>query len=559
MQIIGSTGEGKSKFIESMIRQDILNNNGLCLIDPHGHLYHDIVTWCAHKGMLDRRRPKKIILFDPSDNEWTFGFNPLRVSSADIALHVDRMINAVAAVWGGEDTTKTPLLKRCLRIVFHALAEKQLSLLEAPYLIDPARDLIRKYLTRDIKDPNIKQQWEIFNSYKPYQFDEKVGSTANRMMEFLASDIIRLIIGQTEQTIDFRNIMDEGYVLLANLSASDKISDDNARLLGALIVNDLFMKAKGRERDSRPFYLYIDECGLFMNNDIARILDEARKFGLHLILAHQHLAQLKKAGEDVYHSVMTDAKTKVIFGGLSAEDAEVLAKQIFLGEIDLEEAKTSLNKPTVVRQIKVWLKNYTDGKSVSKGESESETESEGEVTTRSDGQSHTSGITRKIALGPDGQPMFMHSDSDGTSGAESTGTTRSRSRSLSRSTQETESRTDGASETYVSEYEDRPTTVFSYTEQLYRKMAVMVNQPTQHAILKLPKQTSKIIKTPTVNSAYTAEERLKKFKLACYDVTDYARLKPDVVKMLSDRHANLELKAIEYQQKDDEDPESFRE
>ena len=309
MHIAGASGEGKSKFMEHLIRSDISNNEGLCLIDPHGYLYNDIVRWCESKRMLDRSRPKKIILFDPSQEGWTFGFNPLSEGLSEISFHVDAMVRAVAKVWGGEDTDRTPLLKRCLRVIFHTLAEKNLSLYEAQHLIDPVDEEIRKYLTRDIKDVAIKKQWNYFNSLKAKPFYDEFGSSINRMMEFLASPIIRNVVGQIERTIDFRKIMDEGWVLLVNLASSDKVSDDNARLLGTLIVNDLFMRAKGRPKGSRPFYLYIDECARYINEDIGRILDEGRKFGLHLILAHQHLSQLKEAGESVYRAVMQNART----------------------------------------------------------------------------------------------------------------------------------------------------------------------------------------------------------------------------------------------------------
>src|SRR5574340_256983 len=162
--------------------------------------------------------------------------------------------------------------------------------------------------------------------------------------------------------------MDEGHVLLVNLASRNKISDDNARLLGTLIVNDLFINARCRPKGSRPFYLYIDECARFINDDIGRILDEGRKFGLHLTLAHQHLNQLKKAGEDIYSSVMTDAKTKVVFGGLDIEDAEILARKMFLGELDLEEPKGILNKQTVVGYLKTWVQNYSHSSGSALGE-----------------------------------------------------------------------------------------------------------------------------------------------------------------------------------------------
>ena len=135
VEIIGSSGEGKSKFMEYMIRQDIINDNGLCLIDPHGYLYNDIVCWCETNHMFDKENSQKILLFDPSEENWTFGFNPLKTDTEDISFHVDAMVKAVSKVWGGEDTDKTPLLKRCLRILFHLLAEKKLTLHEAQHLM----------------------------------------------------------------------------------------------------------------------------------------------------------------------------------------------------------------------------------------------------------------------------------------------------------------------------------------------------------------------------------------------------------------------------------------
>ena len=93
----------------------------------------------------DRPTPKKIILFDPATDGWTFGFNPLKPTTPDISFHVDAMVNAVAKVWGGEDTDKTPRLKRCLRILFHLLTEKGLTLYEAQHLINPADKTIRTY------------------------------------------------------------------------------------------------------------------------------------------------------------------------------------------------------------------------------------------------------------------------------------------------------------------------------------------------------------------------------------------------------------------------------
>ncbi|MFC1613285.1 type IV secretion system DNA-binding domain-containing protein [Patescibacteria group bacterium] len=529
MHIIGASGEGKSKFMEHMIREDIINNKGLCLIDPHGHLYNDIVRWCETKGMLDRSKPKKIILFDPTEKNWTFGFNPLQKSGAELAFHVDAMVKACAKVWGGENTDQTPLLKRCLRILFHALAEKELSLLEAQLLINPTNSIVRKYLTCNIADGNIKQQWDYFNTLKPKPFYDEFGSTINRMMEFLSSPIIRNIIGQIEHTIDFRKIMDDEWILLVNLAASDRISDDNARLLGTLIVNDLFLKAKGRSKEARPFYLYIDECARYINEDIGRILDECRKFGLHLILAHQHLAQLKKAGEDIYHAIMTDAKTKVIFGGLNIDDAKILAEQVFLGELDLEEAKESLNKPVVIKYITRWFESYSKGSS--HGTSYSASRGNGQGVNYSTGQA----IQRSPQLFGEDQITMTTTSGYNTSSSyvESEGTI------------DSESESQGKIEGLEPVLEERPTQTFNLEEQIYKAMALMVNQPERHAIIKLPKKHTKFIKTPFVKEGCAREERVKKFKENCYQLTDFANPRAQIEKQLKRRQVLLERKAEE--------------
>jgi hypothetical protein len=553
MEILGSSGEGKSKFMEHMIRRDIINNNGLCLIDPHGYLYNDLVRWCETKRFLDpeRLKLKKIILFDPSTDGWTFGFNPLKPATADISFHVDAMVKAVSKVWGGEDPAKTPLLKRCLRVLFHLLAETDSTLYEAQHLINPADEAIRTYLAKDLKDPIIKQQWDYFNQLNPRQFYEDFGSTINRMMEFLSSPIIRSIIGQQDQTIEFRDIMDDGWMLLVNLSSGAKISDDNARLLGTLIVNELFMKAKARPEGSRPFYLYIDECARFINEDIGRILDEGRKFGLHLILAHQHLAQLKKAGEEVYQAVMTDAKTKVIFGGLNTEDARVMAEQVFLGELNLEDPKNILNRPVVVGYAKEWLENFSFGRSYGESHSEAKQRGEGSTTGGSAGQMFIPQGLLEADLLVSSSTVELNTSSSLKTEAEA--------KTLS----EAHSETSGRSEALMPILEERITAVKDLSEKIYEAMAILVNQPRQRAVVKLPKKKTKIITTPTIEPGFANDKRVQRFKEQCYNDAEFAHDQKEIVRQIKKRTARLQAEARKYQEelrkaREKKDPETFR-
>ena len=538
MQIIGASGEGKSKFMEYMIRKDIVYDRGLCLIDPHGYLFNDIVKWMTDKGMLDREFPKKLILIDPSNDKWTFGFNPLKCSDGvEISYHVDAMVKATAKVWGGEDTDKTPLMKRVLRILFHALAENNLSLLEAGLMLNPNNRRVREYIASKVHDWIIKEQWEYFNELKGKQFYEECGSAINRILEFLASNDIRNIIGQIENTLDFKTIMDEGYILLVNLSTSHKISDDNARLLGTLIVNDLFLKARSRKPKSKPFYLYIDECARFINEDIGRILDEGRKFGLHLILAHQHLAQLRKAGEDIYSAVMTDAKTKVIFGGLSAEDARVLAEQVFLGEIDYKESK--YERLTVVGHTTRWMKSYSTGRSVTTGV----TTSSGRSSVEASGVHRNESAGDKEGMSRDANGNIIHNS--GSDASQGLGRDEMHSDALNEMESDMDSNTDtnteAMSETLIPILGSEPGAMFSLEEQLDKQMALMVNQPQRQAILKLPKRRTIVLRTPDVKGAYATDDEIIEFKEKCFKskLAAFCQPKTKVEAGIVERHRNL--------------------
>jgi hypothetical protein len=548
LQVIGASGTGKTKFLEHLIREDILAGNGLCLIDPTGNLYHDLLRWAETQGLLDR---KPILLFDPASPDWTFGFNPLDADgrTEDLSFLVDAMVAACAAVWGGEDTNQTPLLKRCLRAVFHALAEQKLTLLEAVYLVNPADPTgLRRHLTRAIDDFIVREQWEIWNATKPREFQEQFGSTMNRLLEFLAAERIRRILGQREGTIRLRQVMDTGGMLLVNLSSGRALSEANASLLGALLVNDLFLKARGRPKGSRPFYLYIDECHRFVSEDVGRILDEGRQFGLHLILAHQHLAQLQKAGEAVYGAILTDARTKVVFGGLSPEEAEILADFLYMGEFDLEEAKTSLDKPVTVGHEVRWFQSEsqteTRGESETTGTAVSRSTSMTATTTRgrsaSDGWSDAPG-----GCGIDIPPSFTRSGSTGTSTSRSvaTGTSESRTESESRSWSTSRGETEGRSEGLVPILAELPTAVFSLEEQRHKKAAFLRDLRRQEAVVKIPERPSVAFRTARVEPGVANPERVERGKRDAFVRSSFAKPTKAVDALLRARRLSLERAA----------------
>jgi hypothetical protein len=428
--IIGSTGTGKSKAIEHFIRQDILDRkSGLCLIDPHGSLYDELVLWLSHNHP---RLADRVILFDPAgETENIIGFNPIPNNNESIDYVLPMLMSACLKCWGQHDGgDRTPRISTWLENIFYVILAKRLTLLETLPFIDvssPEGKKERERLLANIDNTAIINEWMKFEASSLTQKQTLIEGAANRLRKFLRSQIIRNILGQKERAINFYQLMTEGKVLLVNLNGRDKISFENTQLLGVMMVNDMFRCANLRDpRDPnlKPFYLYIDEFGQFITRDIAKALEECRKRKLFLTLAHQHLAQLKKEDEYLYASVMTNCKTKIVFGGLSVEDATVMDTEINTGFLDLKRIKDKMysTKQRHIEETRTVRSNSrsstqgrsksqtdtesqsvadTQGESVSKGHSITNTEGEGETdsTGRGRGITHAQGSTEGHSTG----------------------------------------------------------------------------------------------------------------------------------------------------------------
>lgn len=527
MQIVGSTGTGKSKMLEWMIRQDILHRQGLCLIDPHASLYHHLTRWLEWN-----RLERQVILFDPGEEGWVVSFNPLAKRGLDLAFQMDSMVRACAKVWGDADLSQTPLLQRNLRNVFYVLAEQGLTLVEALHLISDSDASLRRSLTGNIGDEVIREQWRLYNALSPREFRETFASTQNRLVEFLSSPRMRRIFGQSRNTIDFRRLMDEGAILLVNLSWGSSVSPQNARMLGTLLINDLFNAARNRPEGARPYYLYIDECSEFANEDTAQILDQCRKWGLHLILAHQHLSQLERVSKSLLQSVLTNAKSKLVFGGLTPEDAEILARQIFLGEFDLNEEKLRLlsRKVTDYREETRTVQSWSRGTSSSWSESSGLSTMEGWSSTQGGGETHS-------ATPYPSDPTVTTSTSWSQALSAGSGSSAMSGRG------ETESESYGESTVPflvpVWGEETAGVQFRSLEEQLHRAMALLVNQPTRHGLLKLPNQKVMAVQAPLVQPGHANEARVARYRERCCAVAAFIKPREAAEDEIAQRQAEL--------------------
>ena len=316
--VIGKTGMGKTTLLENMIISDILAGKGVGVIDPHGELAAKIVDF------IPENRVKDTIYFNPADIDYPIAFNCLEEVSFDFRhLVASGIMGVFKKVWPDVWSAR---MEYILNNSLLALLETPGSTLLGIMMLLSDRNYRRK-VVNNLRDPVIKSFW--VNEFARYSQSFETEATAaiqNKVGQFLSNPLIRNVVGQRRSSIDIREVMDKGKILIVNLSKG-KIGEDNAALLGGMIITKLQLAAMSRieipEEKRQDFYLYVDEFQNFATESFANILSEARKYRLDLILAHQYIAQLhEKVCSAVFGNVGTIAAFRI-----GAEDAEFLEKE----------------------------------------------------------------------------------------------------------------------------------------------------------------------------------------------------------------------------------------
>ncbi|MBR3329005.1 type IV secretion system DNA-binding domain-containing protein [Candidatus Saccharibacteria bacterium] len=317
--IIGQTGAGKSGMLELLALSDIFYNQGYCIIDPHGDFAIDNLQF------IPESRVKDVVYFNPADTAFPVAFNPLEVTDLTRKPNIcSEVIGVLKRMFGD---SWGPRLEHILRYTLLALLDRpETTLLDISRLLTDKE--FRKETLEYCKDVTVLQFWKHeFGQWNEKQVNESIAPVLNKVGAFTANPIIRNIIGQAKSSFDIRKIMDEGKILVVNLSKG-LIGEDNAAILGSFLVTKVQLAAMSRSdipnvADRRPFYLYVDEFQNFATDSFATILSEARKYGLNLTVANQYVAQMTDTVRDaVFGNVGTTISFRV-----SADDAPLLIKQ----------------------------------------------------------------------------------------------------------------------------------------------------------------------------------------------------------------------------------------
>jgi len=316
MHIIGASGTGKSTLLYNLIRQDIVNGEGLAVLDPHGDLIEQVL------GIIPPHRIDDVVLLDLSDEEYSIGFNILSAHSelekTLLASDLASVFKRLSSSWG--DQMHSVLTNAILAFLESSeggtLADLRRFLLDTGY---------RERFLLTVSDPEVVYYWQ--RAFPQLGGNKSLGPLMTRLQMFLGQKPIRYMVAQKDNRLDFGEIMDSGKIFLGKFPQG-QIGQENAYLFGSFLMSKFQQQAMSRQSmdrgNRRPFWLYADEADRFIAPSMAEILTGARKYNLGLILAHHELRELQKDA-DVAGAVLSNAATRIVFR-VGDADARALAE-----------------------------------------------------------------------------------------------------------------------------------------------------------------------------------------------------------------------------------------
>ncbi len=309
MYIIGRTGTGKSELLKTLMLQDVMAGKGLCFIDPHGDAAEEMLQ------LIPPHRAEDVIYFDPSDMDRPFGINMLEAYNEQQKHFV--VASIIGLMYKLFDPNKTGIIGPRFE---HGVRNAMLTVMSSPgaTFVEVVRvmtdaDFVKELLPM-VADPVVRRYWtDQIAQTTDFHKSEVLDYTVSKFGRFVTNKMMRNIIGQSKSSFDLRKVMDEGKILIMNLSKG-RIGEENSNFLGLILVPKILQAAMSRSdmdiEKRRDFYLYVDEFQNFATDTFADILSEARKYRLNLIVANQFIGQI---GEDLKNAVFGNVGTDIAF------------------------------------------------------------------------------------------------------------------------------------------------------------------------------------------------------------------------------------------------------
>lgn len=313
VHVLGRTGTGKSSFLAGLAHHVAETGDGMLVLDPHGHLVDRIVaelpasavdrTWIIRCGDVDNPVP----------------VNPLAVPDR---RRLEIAIDEVCAVFQylfdkKESGIVGPRFRERVAMALRALVAVngvKASILDVPAALHDPKFMMRAAKAASDERLRMWIENDLVNR-KSGEYGELVSWVNSKFEPFTSTTAMRAILGSGEDAVDMTKAMDEGRILLVDLSKSD-LGESATRLLGYLYLNETWVGALQRGNPDRPFTVVVDEAQSMIAGSLSAMLSEGRKFGLSVVLAHQYLGQL---AEDLLPAVDGNVATTVAFRSAVAD------------------------------------------------------------------------------------------------------------------------------------------------------------------------------------------------------------------------------------------------
>ncbi|MFH0928042.1 MAG: type IV secretory system conjugative DNA transfer family protein [bacterium] len=319
LYVVGKSGVGKSRLLEKLIADDIKNHKGVCVIDPHGDLIQSVLYHVPESRIED------VVYFNPADIECPIAFNPLDNVAREFKQQVTQGLIEIFKKFFGADWS--PKIEHVFRFTVLALLDfKKATILSMQKMLTDRP--YRQMVIAEIQDHVVKKFWaNEFSSWSEKFDNEAIVPLVNKLGQFLSNEMVRNIVAQQKNKVDFDDIMNRERILLVELSKG-KLGEENSSLLGSLLITKIEQQGMARafvsQGERKDFYLYVDEFQNFATKTFDNILSEARKYRLDLTISHQYLGQLMDSTrETVFGNVGS-----IITFRLGADDSAYISKEL---------------------------------------------------------------------------------------------------------------------------------------------------------------------------------------------------------------------------------------
>lgn len=337
----GPPGVGKSRLLLWLFQLlSQVPNSTTLLLNCKGKLAQQALTWAIGAGLTKR------LIYFPSARGRTCGYNPLQQNGLPPMLRAKAAREAILAGCGASaaDRVQMAQLSRWSLKALGAVAERGFTLVEAAELLEPKSE-VRAALLPTLQNPQLLRGLSYLDSMRDTNQNLLVQSTLARFDSFIVDEAIRNIVTQQKHSLDLGQVLEERKIVIADLQLDRPFRMDDVRMLGRVMINDLVANVFSRPvRERGPVFLIVDECQNFVTEDLCVAMELGRELGLTVVLANQFLHQL--ADEDprgrMLHSVLSCARTKLLFGDADVEDLERLLRDAVISELDPYKVKDEL-------------------------------------------------------------------------------------------------------------------------------------------------------------------------------------------------------------------------